>query len=326
MESQEVTETAKPKKPRKAPAPKPARTVEELVARALKLAATNPDAKWSAKNDKALFNSNEQNTEAAMKLCLDADRPLLTQSGTGGALTAAGFESVAADMPADDVGTLAKNIAVRLPLAEREAFISGVIGRSGNAAPELTELLAEAVSAAKAEAEAKVIADAKWKKANDEAQAALARAKALLEESVRNRRDALRRQYEALGGDPDDLPEPQPRQARPEKPGASAAPEARTDDEKDFRRYEADRLAAAWRDAWDAGKHEGRDYLETAMWNIRGLRMIGEADAAAKFDPRSHEADASLSVGAAVRVVRPGWLLKVDDEDYVALKATVQPI
>ena len=102
------------------------------------------------------------------------------------------------------------------------------------------------------------------------------------------------------------------------------APEPKTAEDLDFRRYETDRLAAAWRDAWDAKKDEGRDYLESAMWNIRGLRMVGEVGANAAFDGRYHESETSAFTGDGVRIVRPGWLLKEDEGDYVALKAAVE--
>jgi hypothetical protein len=85
-------------------------------------------------------------------------------------------------------------------------------------------------------------------------------------------------------------------------------------------------LAAAWRDAWIAQKNEGRDYLESAMWNIRGFRMVGEVDARTAFDGRYHESDASVFTGDAVRILRPGWLLKEDEGDYVALKAAVEKV
>ena len=332
MEGQEVTEDAKPKKaskPRAPKAPAPPKSVEELVAHAIRTAATKPTAKWLGASAATLFNSKEANTDAAIKSCLDENRPLLVKTGTGGALTATGFELAAAEVAEEEVGPLAKTVATGIPLAEREAFIQGVIGRTPHAAAELTPLLAEIVSAAKAEAEAKIIADAKWKKANDEAQAALDRAKALLVESAQQRRDALRRQYEALGGDPADLPEPKskPKEIaeRPARP-TGGVPVPQTEEEKDFRRYETERLAAAWRDAWVAGKDEGRDFLETAMWNIRGLHMIGEVGLKATFDGRLHECDSAVSIGAPVQVVRPGWLLKIDDENYVALKAVVDKV
>ena len=62
------------------------------------------------------------------------------------------------------------------------------------------------------------------------------------------------------------------------------------------------------------------------MWNIRGLRMIGETDAKVRFDGRVHESDGPAFTDDAVKVGRPGWLLKTEDEEYVALKARVTPV
>ena len=144
-----------------------------------------------------------------------------------------------------------------------------------------------------------------------------------------DRLDALKREWEAEGADPTELQAPEPTKPRagwnhphPRQPGAQTAPKLKTPAETDFRRYECDRLAAAWRDAWDAKKTEGCECLVDAMWNIRGFRMIGEEGTTVPFDGRYHESEQSVMSGP-VRVVRPGWLLKEEDGDYVALKAAV---
>jgi hypothetical protein len=58
------------------------------------------------------------------------------------------------------------------------------------------------------------------------------------------------------------------------------------------------------------------------MWNIRGFRMIDEEGATVEFNGRYHESEQSVASGL-VKIVRPGWLLKEEDGEYVALKAAV---
>ena len=78
---------------------------------------------------------------------------------------------------------------------------------------------------------------------------------------------------------------------------------------------------------WNAKKDGASDYLESAMWNIIGLRIIGEAGARVGFDGRYHECETPVFTGDSVKIVRSGWLLKEDeDRDYVPLKAVVERI
>src|SRR6266540_3247067 len=104
--------------------------VEELVQHALKLAATNPKAKWTGASAAALFNTKEENHQAAIEECTKADAPLLRKVDKGGALTVAGFEKIAAvlpveeargvydqfrdELPEDQVGVVARAMAGRL--------------------------------------------------------------------------------------------------------------------------------------------------------------------------------------------------------------------
>jgi hypothetical protein len=311
----------------------PPKSVDELVLHALKLAATNPKAKWSGASATALFNTKEPNTEAAIAECINPDAPLLRQEGAVGVLTAAGFERVAGALPAEEVGAITKAMAAGMPAAERVVFLQDAIRRTPNAAAELTPLLEEATAAKDAEqreADAKFARETVAKAANE---AALVRALELIRQDKQNDFDSVLRRWEALGQKPDALPvhpprpRPEPEQEpRPERKQPGPGPEPKTAEEKDFRRSECDRLAAAWRDALAAGKLEGAEFLETAMWNIRGMRMIGETDAKVKFDGRIHESDGPAFTDYAVKVVRPGWLLKTDDEEYVALKAAVTPV
>ena len=318
------------------------KSVEELVQHALKLAATNPKAKWTGASAAALFNTKEPNHQAAIAECTKPEAPLLKQVDKVGVLTPAGFEKVAGELsaeeartaydqlrdelPDDQVGVVARAMAGCLPAGERIAFIQGVIRRTPLAATELTPLLEEAISTEKAENEARIAEAAKRKAAADAALVAMERAKQLFAELRQNRLDALKREYEAEGGDPTDLQMPEsnraPEKPAPKSPNPEKAPKLRTAEETDFRRYECDRLAAAWRDAWDAKKTEGAECLVDAMWNIRGFRMIGESGATIEFNGRYHQSEQSVASGT-VRIVRPGWMLKEEDGEYVALKAAV---
>lgn len=316
-------------------AKKPAtpKSVDELVLHALKTAATKPNAKWTGTTTAALFNTKEANHEAAVAECTKADAPLLKQVDKGGALTAAGFERIASELPPeearsvydqlrdtlpdDQVGAVARVMARLLAPGERVGFVEGVIRRTPLAAPELTPVLEEAKAAAAVEHEARIAAAAKRKAEEDAALAALERAKQIVAELRQARLDALKREYQAEGGNPTDLREPET------KPERKIGPEPKSNEEKEYRRHSADQFAASWRAAWDAKKDEARDYVESAMWNIRGLKLLGEAGQRVEFNGRYHECPAAVSSGQRVVIVRPGWVLEESQGDYVPLKALV---
>jgi hypothetical protein len=310
----------------KAPAaPKP---VEELILHALKLAATNPKAKWLGKSPAALFNEKDENHKAAMEAATAGETPLLRKAGAGGSLTAAGFERVASALPEAEVAPLLKVMAADMPAAERVGFLQGAISRNRNIAAELEPLLQEAVAQKQAALEAESAAKVKQAAVAAANLAALKRAAELAEQDIQYELEAVKRLWVALGQKLGDLPahepapppEPKPRTSTP-APGGTR-PEPRTGEERDFRRSECDRLAAAWRDAWDAKKTEGAECLVDAMWNIPGFRMIGEAGARVEFNGRYHESEQSVASGP-VTIVRPGWLLMEDGGEHVALKAAV---
>ncbi len=306
-------------------------STDELVRAALLRVAEASESKLTGKTD-GLFASASGTNGEAIEQCKNAEKPLLAVVGKEGkaervVLAPGGFERIASELPEDKVGAVAKRVATALPAAGRIEFIQEALRRTPLAAPELTPLLEEAVAAEKAESEARVAAAAKRRAADEAAKKALERALQLFEERRQNRLDALRREWEAEGESASELPAHEPAR-KPEQPSstkpaaAGTAPKLRTEEETDFRRYECDRLAAAWRDAWDTKKDEGRDFLETAMWNIRGFRMIGEVGATVAFDGQYHESDAPVLSGS-VTIVRPGWMLKEDEGNYVALKAAV---
>lgn len=306
-------------------------STDELVRAALLKVTETGESKLTGKADGLFASASGANGEA-IEQCKNAEKPLLTVVGKEGkaelvALAPAGFERIAGELPEEKVGAVANRVATALPLARRIAFIQEALRRTPLAAPELTPLLEEAVAAEKAESEARVAAAAKRRAAEEAAQKALERAAHLLTERRQNRLDAIRREWEAEGESaselPDHEPAPKSKEPAPTKPAATdTAPKLRTEEETDFRRFECDRLAAAWRDAWDTKKDEGRDYLETAMWNIRGFRMIGEAGATVEFDGQYHESATPVMSGP-VTIMRPGWMLKEDEGNYVALKAAV---
>jgi hypothetical protein len=139
----------------------------------------------------------------------------------------------------------------------------------------------------------------------------------VLDERQENRRDTLRREYEAEGGRAADLPTPAPKAA-----AESVAPT--TPEEHGFRREVVRRLAAAWREAAEAGRDEPARFLEAGIGNIRGVRQVGEPNETVRFDGEFHEADEGISTGAPARVVRPGWAIDEDDDRrFVVLKAKV---
>jgi hypothetical protein len=304
-------------------------STDELVRAALLKVAEGGEVKLTGKTD-GLFTSTSGANKDAIAACKDAAKPLLKVVGKDGkvervTLAPAGFERIAGDLSHEKVGAVAKRVAYAVPAAGRIDFIQDTIRRTPLAAPELTPLLEEAITAEKAEQEARIAAAEKRRAAEEAAKKALERAMQLFEARRQNRLDAIKREWEAEGESASDLLPHNPQPGRePVAARSNSAPEPRTGEEKDFRRSETDRLAAAWRDAWDAKKAEGRDYLEAAMWNIRGLRMIGEVGAKVAFDGRYHESASSVFTGDPVTFVRPGWLLKENEGDYVALKAAVE--
>lgn len=313
-------------KARAAAAPK---SVEELVLHALKLVATNPKAKWLGATPAALFNTKEANHEAAIAECTRADAPLLNQVGKGGALAPAGFEKVAAALPEAELVALTKAFAAGMPAVERVAFLEGAISRTPSTAAELTPLLEEAVAAKKAALEESAAAEAKRIAAAEANRAALKRALELSERDKQNEIDALLLRWEALGQKRGALPvhKPAPEPANPLQPKPTVTgttPGPKTDEERDFRRDVAKQLAEMWRTAWNEKKDEGRDYLESAMWNVSGFKMLGEPGARAAFDGRCHECETAAFTGDTVRIVRPGWAIEEEPSDYVAIKALVE--
>ncbi|QJX00085.1 hypothetical protein [Frigoriglobus tundricola] len=307
-------------------------SADDLVRLALRNAAEATSEVKLIGKDGGLFPSASGANKEAIATCLNAEQPLLKVVRKEGkvefvTLAPAGFERIASELPEDKVGPLAKSVATALPFAPRIEFIQAVIGKTPLAAPELVALLEEAVAAEKAEQEARTVAAARRKAAEDEMLKALARAREVIEERRANRRAALRREWEVEGQSPAELALHvyQPKTEAADEDTREPASEPITDEEKGFRRDSVDQFAASWRTAWDGKKAEALEYLETAMWNIRGLELRGEPGARVAFDGRYHQCEAPAFTGDAVTIVRPGWVLNEGaDRDYVALKAVVE--
>jgi hypothetical protein len=299
-------------------------SVEELVRNALlKAASSAGPLKLTGKTD-GLFPSASGTNGDAIKELRGADEPLLSVVGKDGkaelvALAPAGFERIAGDLPDERVGTLAKRVAESVPAAARIDFIQRVIGRTPLAAAELTPMLEEAVAAEKAEQESRVAAAANRREMEESSRKALERALQLLEDRRQSRIDALRRELEAEGARAEEPLLPRPREAAP---GGTAVP--RSEEDADFRRDVARQLAASWRATWEMNKPEVREFLESAMWNINGLRLVGEPGERVAYSGRLHESLAGVFGGDTVRVVRPGWVLDEPAGEFVVLKAVVE--
>ncbi|QDU20173.1 hypothetical protein [Urbifossiella limnaea] len=305
-------------------AKKPAVDVDALVDAALLAVATADEppglsAKW---HPNPLFADKKGPNGAAIeRLTADAE-PLVAVEGKAKAeavrLTAAGFLRVLPKLPDDRVGPLAKAFTTGLGLDDRVAFLEELVRRTPTAAPELLPELEAAVTAARAEADARIAAAAKRREREEASRAALTQWLALLDRRQQDRLDALRREYEAEGGRATDLPVAAPRPAATE-PVAPQTPE-----EHGFRREVIRRLAAAWREAVELGRDEPARFLEAGIGNVRGVRQVGEPGESVSFDGENHEADEGVSTGAAVRVLRPGWAIDEDDDRRVViLKAKV---
>ncbi|MBP3954046.1 hypothetical protein J8F10_01875 [Gemmata sp. G18] len=318
-----MEEEKKAKKPRAPKAPPPPKSIDELVQNALKLAATDPKAKWSAAKAGALFNTKEVNSAAAIERCLDANRPLLKQHKDGATLTGAGFEEVAATLSEEQVAPLAKSVAGGLPISEQADFLQGVIGRTPLAAAELNPLLEEAIAAEQASRQAREEEAAKRRAAEEASLKALERAQKLIAERQQARVAELLRLLEIEGQKP---PEPAPRptsvEPAPQPKSVSTVPE--TAEDKDFRRDVAAQLASSWRATWEMNKPDAREFLESAMWNISGFKLVGEVGQRVAYSGRTHESVAGVFGGDQVKVVRPGWALDEDAGEFVVLKAVVE--
>ena len=300
-------------------------SVESLVNEALrKLATADGPMKLTGKGDPpALFASAAGTNKDAVAQLTDASNPLLRTAGKNDPvkLTAAGFARALPTIPEERVGPLAKDLATDIPTAAaRIAFLQQIVDRTPLATAELLPVLEEAAAAERAETEARLASSKKHRDAEEASRKAIVRWLEVQDERRKDRIAALLKELEIEGAKADP---PRPSPAATQPPAAKSAPA--TAAERSFCRDTADQLTTAWRAAWDDNKAEARDYLESAIWNISGLRAVGEVGQKTTFDGRLHEGAAGLFTGDAVNIVRPGWVLEEDeDREYVALKAVVE--
>lgn len=302
---------------------KTAVSVDELVKSALLKAAEVGEAKLTGKD--GLFSSAKGANADAIAECQNAEKPLLAVVRKEGksefvGLTPAGFERIANELAEERVGAVAKSVAQRVPLASRANFIQETIGRTPPAATELLPLLEEAIAAEKAEQEARIAAATKRKAAEETSRKALERAIQLLDTRRQARVEALRRELEAEGESTEEVV--LPLRIEPTLHKTPVAPT--TTEENDFRRDVAKQLAASWRATWEMNKPEVREFLESAMWNINGLKLIGEVGERIAFSGKLHESIPGVFNNDTVRIVRPGWVLDEDAGEFVVLKAVIE--
>lgn len=306
--------------------PKLPKTTAQLVQSALATAAKKRQTNWSAAKS-ALFNPAEPNTEAAIAECTAGETPLLTKDGELGSLTPAGFCRLIELTPKKVAELVAAHTAI-LDAAGRRAVYSALKSRTGGGS---AELMYEAIRAHDAEdtrrqeersAEVRLLKLDGYRAAiaaNERTERRLTEELAGIRAETKGLRFTLA-EMEAARPEPPNEPESGAQLRK-----SPVAPGALTGEEKDFRRDVANQLAASWRAAWDAQKDESCDYLESAMWNVSGLKLVGEKGGRTTFDGRYHECKSPVSSGQSVRVVRPGWVLEEGESDYVALKAVVDP-
>jgi hypothetical protein len=276
----------------------------------------------------AVFDS--KTGKEAAKLAQSEAEPLVMVAGAAkkaaATLTAAGVLLVADAIPEDRVGTLAGEVLEPLTPSERIAFLERVIEKAPAtrasllalheiaAAEELAERTARAERDAKRHAAevASIAAAEKW--------VAITRQRHAAEVADLKARLAW---YGVSVSQPDS-------EAAPTLPIANTVrerrPEPESHEDLSFRRDVATQLASSWRETWNPDRPDVRDFLESAMWNVSGLKLIGEAGESTAFDGRLHVCDAAISTGDSVRVVRPGWILQEgEDAEHVVLKAVVEP-
>ncbi|MBA4067121.1 MAG: hypothetical protein C0501_26120 [Isosphaera sp.] len=311
---------------KKKSAPAPA-GVEDLVLRALRLAANSAGtAKWLGKSNKALFNQNEENHQAAIEECTRPGEVLLEKVGEFGRLTPAGFARSLSGVPPAEVGDQVLKYAAGLGEGDRAALKPALDGRTSGPGGEL---IAAAVTALDAEEERRAA-----ERAESAARAQLSRYRqvhGIKEKAVARLERELalaRKEAAAFGKLVADLeaapPEPDPpptgTTAQPPRP-----PEPVTPEERSFHRNVSRRLVSAWLEAIRMGKAEARQFLEVVIGNVAGLEQIGEDGERVRFDGTYHRATTGVAPGAPVAVVHPGWKLLEEKGEYVVEPALVAP-
>lgn len=309
-------------------AKKAAENTEELVKQSLvKLATADTPLRLLGRGDHpALLAGTAAANRAVLARLKDEAAPLVVETGTGRSasvrLTSGGFSHVAAALPEEKVGPVARTIAESLPLAERVAFLQDIVRRTPPAAAELLPVIESAAADEKAAAEARLKAAAAQRERDAATLEAIKRWEAVIVARKAARIAALQQELAAEGAEPvvaktEETTAPRPVATRPPV-------EPQSEDDRDFRRDVAERLVSSWRDAVNMRKDEARRFLETALDNISGLRRVGEEGDSVGFDGALHENIPGVFADQPVKVTRNGWALEIDDDrEFVIQKAQV---
>ncbi len=310
---------------------KSAADVDALVKQSLhKIANANGPLRLTGKSEDAVFPTASGANKEAIARLKDESLPLVTLSGSGKAatveLTTAGFERIAGELPEEILVKVASGLSSRLPPSARVMYLQELVRKTPQSVIGLVQLLESATSAEKVETEIRLKEAEKQREAEAASLAALERWKLLLQERKNRRIDALKQELAAEGAEVEMPTLPQTKKPVEQETGYALLPLPNDDEDVSFRRNVARRLVSSWVEAWEKNKPEGREFLESAIWNVSGFKPIGEANQRLSFDGRYHEGGAGLFTGDIVKIVRPGWLLEeADNCEYVVLKAQVSP-
>ena len=282
----------------------------------LAVANATEDVKLAGK-DGGLFAGKTAATKATIDRLLNPERPLLrvvrkektTEFVT---LTPAGFLDVAGEIPEEKVSAAARRIVEGLPPDGVVPFLQEFLPNAPTAAPELEPLLAEAVRKQKAEVDARIDAERKRAERLEASRAAFQKCLDHLARLRSGRIDELTRLLQAAGGtvpQPGSLSPPVVLPTVSQPVGDCPLPAPATEEEVGFRRQVARRLISSWIQQSRAGRDEGRQAMETALGGLPGLRRVGAVGDRVRFEGAMHESERSVSEGAEVRIIRPGWTL-----------------
>lgn len=310
-----------------ASAAKPKVNVDDLVKQALlKIALAESPLRLSGKGDGFVFSGSTAPIKEAIARLKNETQPLIVEDGSGKAatiaLTPAGLEQIVEVIPEASFVNAISRFAERLPPAARVLFLQDLVRKNPLSVAGMVSLMEKAVAAEKIELATHAKEVEKQRAAEAASLAALERWKQLLEERKKQRIEALQRELQAEGAEPEPTIPKQVVAATNKAVNPLSVPESSEDIA--FRRNVARRLVSSWVDAWDSNKREAREFLESAIWNVSGFRQVGEAGQRLSFDGRYHEGGAGLFTNDPVKVSRPGWVLEEgNDSEYVVLKALV---
>ena len=305
---------------KKAKGPTPGE-IDEVSQQAVVRVLQSPEPLKLKGKGESLFPSATGVNGAAIKKCLESNPPWLIDHKSEVVPTPAGFLAAVPQLDPDRVGELAAKLAPDVqPASARLAFLSEVIAQSPTAVVALEPLQEAAITDEQSERDTEQAKQAKQRETEQAAVTAMERWKAGLARQKDERIAALKRALAAEGVTADTTADnARSPVTEPERVGPT------THADLVFRRDVARQLAASWQKTWEPDRPEVRDYLEAAMYNVRGLEMIGEPGESVRFDGLRYEGGAGLSQGHPAVIVRPGWsLVEGDDATHVVLKAHVE--